>query len=207
MRGAHCADNLPKGARPFATACKSLNERLAEFGPGIELIGVPESEPPIEPGPAEGEYWLGAKTEQLLIDGKHLNFDDNWRRYTDADRKTPEWQDRVRLMLNHMDDWRPSDEQDPADYYHQRCMLLYRVLSSLSPGALYDRVISAWITTFEESSLQWDNPAEWYFEVSRFVQFSKKDEKSPIPQSALASLKNSSNAYLHVSGVLAEFLQ
>jgi hypothetical protein len=207
MRGVHCADTLPKGARPFATATKSLNERLTAFGPGIEPIGVPASEPPIDPGPAEGEYWLGLKTEQLLTDAKHLNFGDNWRRYTDGDRKTPEWQDRVRLLLNHMDDWRPSDEQDAADYYHQRCMLLYRTLPYLSPGALYDRVVSTWIATFEESSLQWDDPAEWYFEVSRFSRFSKKDEKGPIPQPALASLKNSSNAYLHASAVLAEFLQ
>jgi hypothetical protein len=207
MRGAHCEDNLPKGAESLATVCKSLNERLAGFGHGIEPIGVPESGPLAETGPAEGEYWLSPKTKELLIDGKHLNFDDNWREYTDADRKTPEWQDRVQLMLNHMDDWRLSDEQDPADYYHQRCMLLYEILPHLSPGALYDRVVSAWIGTFEESSLQWDNPAEWYFEVSRFLRFSKKTEKDPIPQSALASLKNSSNAYLHASGVLAEFLQ
>jgi hypothetical protein len=207
MRGAHCEDNLPKGAGTLTTACKSLNERLAEFGPGIEPISLPESDLPTEPGPAEGEYWLSPKTKGLLIDAKHLNFDDNWRQYTDADRKTPEWQDRVQLMLNHMSDWRPSDEHDPADYYHQRCMLLYEILPHLSPGALYDRVVSAWIATFEESSLQWDNPAEWYFEVSRFLRFSKKAERDPIPQSALASLKNSSNAYLHASGVLAEFLQ
>lgn len=207
MRGVHCADNLPKGARPFVTASKSLNERLAALQRGIEPIGVPESEPSIEPGPAEGKYWVGPKTEQLLIDAKHLNFDDDWRPYTDADRKTPEWQGRVRLMLNHMDDWRPSDEEDPADYYHQRCMLLYRTLPYLAPGALYDSVVSAWIATFEESSLQWDNSAEWYLEVSRFLRFSKKDEKGQIPPPVLASLKNSSNAYIHASGVLAEFLE
>lgn len=207
MRGPHCADNLPQGESALATAIQSLNEQLAAFGPGIEPIGVPESKPPIEPAPAEGEYWLGAKTEQLLMDGKHLNFDDNWRPYKEGDRKKPEWQDRVRLLLNHMEDWRPSDEQDPADYYHQRCMMLYGTLRYLSLGALYDRVVSTWIATFEESSLQWENPAEWYFEVSRFLRFSKKDDKGRIPQSALASLKNSSNAYLHASGVLAEFFQ
>jgi hypothetical protein len=72
---------------------------------------------------------------------------------------------------------------------------------------LYDRVVSAWIATFADSSLQWDNPAEWYFEVSKFLEFSKKDRKAPTPAAAIASLKNSSNSYLHALGVLAEFLQ
>jgi len=86
-------------------------------------------------------------------------------------------------------------------------MMLYGTLRYLSQGALYDRVVSTWIVTFEESSLQWENPAEWYFEVSRFLRFSKKDDKGQSPQLALASLKNSSNAYPHASGVLAEFFE
>jgi len=207
LRGVQCQDDFPKGSASLVTTAKSLNESLAKLGPGIEPISVPESSPKFEPGPAEGKYWSTPKTEALLMDGKHLNFDDEWQAYTDEDRKTPEWQDRVRLMLNHMDDWRPSDEQYPTDYYHQRCMLFYGILPNLPPGALYDKVVSEWMATVEESSLQWDNPAEWYFEVTRFLRFSKKTDSAPTPQSVLDSLKNSSNDYLHAAGVLAEFLQ
>jgi len=186
---------------------ESFNRRLTASDHGIEPLSIPTSAPPVEPGPNEWGYWLSPKTKQLLIDAKHLNFDDNWRPFTDADRQTPEWQDRVRHLLNDMDNWNPSDEPDPADYYHQRCMLLYRTLPSLQPGALYDRVVATWLTTFAESSLQWDNPAEWYFEVSSFLEFSKKDSNGPAPPSALLPLKNSSNPSLRALGVLTEFLQ
>jgi hypothetical protein len=207
LHGPHCQGNLPKGSESLTSTCKALNAWLAKFAPGIEPVSIPDSDPPVEPDPDQGQYWLSPKTKELLMDAKHLNFDDNWRRFTDADRKTPEWQDRVGHLLNDMDDWRPTDEPDPAAYYHQRCILIYRVLADLPPGALYDRVVSAWIATFADSSLQWDNPAEWYFEVSKFLEFSKKDRKAPTPAAAIASLKNSSNSYLHALGVLAEFLQ
>lgn len=115
------------------------------------------------------------------MDAKHLNFDDDWRPFTDADRRTPQWQDCVRHLLNDMDDWRPIVEPNAPDYYHQRCMLLYRTVAYLPPGALYDRVLATWIATFAESSLQWDDPAESYFEVSRFFNFSKKEVNGPVP--------------------------
>ena len=208
VRGAHCVDDLPKDAKPFAAICQSWNKRLADFAPaGIEMIEVPASDPPIEAGPIEGQYWLSPKTEELLVDAKHLNFDDNWESFTDAQRRTPEWQDRVKLLLDHMNDWRLSDEQNPADYFHQRCMLLYEILPYLPSGTLSDRITSIWIDTFEDSSLQWDTPEEWYFEVVRFLRFSTRNDKARTPKFALDSLKNSSNSYLHACGVVAEFLQ
>jgi hypothetical protein len=100
------------------------------------------------------------------------------------------------------------DEPDPAAYLHQRCILFYGILAHLPPGPLYDRITSSWMDTLAESSLQWDNPAEWDLEVSHFLRFSRKDGSTdPIPPVALAALKNSSNSYLHALGVVTEFLQ
>ena len=208
LKGPHCADNPPHDHEALSSTVKALNQRLAGFEPGIEPISVPASDPPAEPGPIEGGYWSSPKTKDLLIDAKRLNYDDNWRKYTDADRKTAEWRDRVRRMLNHLDDWKAADEQDPADYYHQRCSLLSGIVDQLPPGALYDWVISVWVTTFEESSLQWDSPAEWYFEVLRLLQRSSRQaSKESIAPAILAAVRNSSNTYLRASGVLADFLQ
>jgi hypothetical protein len=207
MTGVHCEDNLEGGAAGLAAASRSLDKQLSVLAPGIERISTPESNPATAPGPAEEAYWLSPKTKALLIDGVHINFDDNGRRFSDADRNTPEWRDRVQRLLDHMEDWRADDEKDPGDYSHQRCMSLYNVLPYLSLGALHDRVISMWIVTLEESPLQWDSPAEWDFEVLRFLRFSKKSEKEPVSAEVMAALKNSSNGYLRASGVLAEFLQ
>jgi hypothetical protein len=207
LNGPHCAGNEPKNLKELVILYESFNRTSAASDLGIEPFSIPTSLPPVEPAPEDGEYWLSVKTKALLTDAKHLNFDDNWQPYTNANRKTPEWQDRVRHLLNDMDDWRPADESDPTDYYHQRCMLLYRTLAYLPPGELYDRVVATWLTTLADSSLQWDNPSEWYFEVSRYLDFSKKDNKGPIPQTALFPFKNSSNQYLHAIGMLTEFLQ
>jgi hypothetical protein len=173
-------------------------------------LNLPDSAPPVEPRPDPGDYWQSSKGEQLLLDAKHLNFDDNSRRYTDADRKTPEWQDRVRHLLDDMDDWNASDEPNSTDYYHERTILIYRVLADIPPGSsLYDRVLREWIKTFTESSLQWDNPPEWYIGVSLFLRYSHKDKKniySPAP-AAIDALKNLSNPNLSSLGVLSQFLQ
>lgn len=202
--GPHCADNL-RDPGTLAQTCKSLNKDLATLAADVAPISVPESAPAIEDTPDTGQYWQSLKGKQLLLDAKHVNFDDNWRRYTDADRKPPEWQDRVRHLLDDMDDWDASDEPSPADYYHERSILIYRVLADIPPGSsLYDRVLGEWIRTFTESSLQWDNPPEWYIGVSDFLRFSRKNGPAPA---AIDILKNSSNPYLSSLGVLAEFFQ
>jgi hypothetical protein len=205
VQGPHCQGNLR--AQSLGSIYKALNSWLARFAPGIEPVGLPESAPTVESDPDQGEYWLSPKTTELLVDAKRLNFDDNWQRYTDADRHTPEWRDRVVHLLDHMNDWRASDEPDPADYLHQRCILLYRILGYLPPGALYDRVVAAWLATLAESSLQWDNPAEWYLEVEHFMEYSQKNGKESVPVAAISALKNSSSISLHACGLVAEFLQ
>lgn len=207
MKGPHCSDDFDKDVESITTIAESTNKWLSKFRPVVEPISMPDPEPPIDAGPDEGEYWRSPKADELLLDAKHLNFDDNWRSFTEADRKTIAWRDRVEHMLNDMDNWREQDEPESADYYHQRCMLLYQGLEEVPPGPLYDRILLTWIATFEESSLQWDRPAEWYYEVLQFIEYSKKNHNGSARSAGLSSLKDSSNAYLHASGVVAGFLQ
>lgn len=207
LNGAHCEGNEAKDLKELLILYQSFNRSPAASDQGNEPLSIPTSLPSIEPHPDAGEYWQSAKAKALLLDAKHVNFDDNWRPYTDAARKTPEWQDRVRYLLDGMDNWNASDEPDASTYYHEREILVYRVLADIPPGTLYDRVISVWINTFAESSLQWDNPAEWYIGVSEFLRYSKRNVNGPAPAAAIAPLKNASDPYLHSIGVLAEFLQ
>ena len=203
VHGPHCADNL-KDSGSLAAVCKSMNNDLATLTPGISPISVPDSAPVIDARPDPGEYWQSPKGKLLLMDAKHLNFDDDWKPFGDGDRKTPEWRDRVQRMLDDMEDWYESDEQDPADYYHERCILVFRLLSQLPPGPLYDRVLMLWINTLGGSSLQWDSPAEWYYGVKEFLE---PGNKGPIPLARISALKQLSNPNLHAIGVLEEFLQ
>ena len=203
LNGPHCDGNVPTDLRELILLYESFNRRAG----ASEHLTLPTTVPPVEPSPDAGDYWLTPKTKVLLVDAKHTNFDDNWNAFTAADRETPEWQDRVRHLLDDMEDWRPSDEADPVAYYHQRCILISRLLSELPPGSLYGRVVGIWVNTLAESSLQWDDPAEWYLGVSDYLNFSKKDSKGATPEAVTISLKNSSNPYLHSIGIVAEFLQ
>ena len=99
----------------------------------------------------------------------------------------------------------PNKSQMPTTSVPKPC-----VLPGISQRhrSLYDRVVSAWVATFAESSLQWDNPAEWYFEVAKFLEFYKGEYlHSKSPAGAISVLKSSANSSLHALGVLAEFLQ
>jgi hypothetical protein len=207
LNGVHCEGNEAKDLKELLILYQSFNRSRAASDQVNEPLSIPTSLPSIEPHPDAGEYWQSPKGKALLLDAKHVNFDDNWRPYTDADRKTPEWQDRVRHLLDEMDNWNPSDEPDASTYYHEREILIYRLLADIPSGTLYDRVISEWVETFAESSLQWDNSAEWYVGVSEFLRYSKRNVNGPAPAAAIVPLKNSSNPYLHSVGVLAEFLQ
>jgi hypothetical protein len=203
VRGPHCEDNL-KDPAALATLCKSLNKDLATLAPAVAPISVPDSVSAIDARPDTGEYWQSPKGKLLLIDAKHLNFDDQWKPFSDTDRQRPEWRDRVQHMLDDMEHWYENDEQDSADYYHERCILLSRLLSELPPGPVYDRVLMLWINTLEGSSLQWESPAEWYYGVKEFLEPGKKGS---IPLARISVLKQSSNPNLHAIGVLEEFLQ
>ena len=119
LNGPHCTGNGPRDFKELVALYESFNRSPAASDQEVEPLSSPASAPPLESVPDEGQYWLSPKAQKLLIDAKHLNFDDKWRPYTDTDRKTPEWQDRVRQLLDDMDDWRPTDEPSPADYYHQ----------------------------------------------------------------------------------------
>ncbi len=206
LNGSHCDGNEPKNVKELRILYQSFTRVPGGSELGFEPLRIPDTAPPIEPGPNPGEYWQTPKGKALLLDAKHLNFDDNWREFTDADFKRPEWQDRVRHLLDDMNNWNASDEASAADYYHEVEPLIFRILSRLPPGELYDQVLAIWIKTFAESSLQWDNPAEWDIGVSDFLRFSQKNMGGPAP-AALDTLKNSSNAYLSSLGVLAQFLQ
>jgi hypothetical protein len=206
LNGPHCEGNAPTNLTELVALYRSLNRRPGNADTGVEPLSLPTTLPPIEPAPDAGEYWLGPKTKQLLNDAKHLNFDENWKPFTDADRNTPEWRDRVERLLNHVEDWHEADEADPRDYLHERCILLHRGLAYLPPGSLYDRMVSTCLDTLAESTVQWDNPQEWDLEVHHFLDFARKDVKEPIPAAAVAALKDSSNTYLHSCGVITEFL-
>lgn len=221
LNGPHCEGNVPNDLKELVVLYKSLDRSTTTSDPA-ETLSVPATAPPIEPAPDPGEYWLGPKTKQLQLDAKHFNFDDNWNRYTEADRNTPEWRDRVQRLLNDIEGWHQNDEADPADYLHERCILLHSAIAYLPAGSLYNRMASMCLDTLAESTVQWDNPQEWDLEVHHFLEFSREDsldfgrtddkhatkeEERPIPAAAIVALKNSSNAYLHARGVIVEFLE
>jgi hypothetical protein len=223
LNGTHCENVAGKDFRGLIKRYRFFNGASSVANGEVEALTIPSTEPPREAGPAVHQFWQTPKGKQLLNDAKRLNSDDNGRRYTEADRKTPEWQDRVRRVLDDLDGWNSEDEPDPASSYHERCVMLNRVLDYLVPGPLYDQVVAAWTNTFSETPLQWDNLAEWYLGPTDYIDFLNrssfrreffkqaenpdKPDDDPAFLNALLPLQNSSNPYVHAFGMLADFIR
>ena len=141
------------------------------------------------------------------MEAKHLTFDDNWVRYVNDQSKSSEWRARVDRILNDIHGWHESDENDAADYYHEKCILIYGILTKLpATDPMYSKTLDELVSTFEKSSLQADRPAEWYWDITMMAR-SIKRMTGEAPQKMLAALSRSRNGYLPAVAVLMSVLE
>jgi hypothetical protein len=185
---------------------EAFNQKLA-VNPGIKPLQLDSFATTIETNGQEIMYWKSDKSKELLMEAKHLTFDNDWLRYVNDQSNSSEWRARIETILNKVHNWRESDEIDAADYYHEKCILINGILSKLTVAdPMYDKVLDDLVNTFEESSLQMDRPAEWYWEVLKLVHASKRDETGKAASAVRAALSRSRNGYLPTIAILMGFL-
>jgi hypothetical protein len=102
-----------------------------------------------------------------------LQFHPEGRPRTLADRSTVEWRDLEDDFLRDVAAWQPPGSS--VDVLHQKAYVLRAVLDLTPPGESRDRVLAQCVTLLQSSQAERQSPAEWLWQVKRFLQASAGD--------------------------------
>lgn len=206
LQGPHCSYVAKNGIQAMPIY-EAFNQTLAGKDSGIDVLPLNQASAAVEKSGDETAYWSSKKSGELLMEAKHLSFDNSWVKYVNDQSSSSEWRARIDTILNDIHNWQESDENNAGDYYHEKCILINGILTKLPAGdPIYGKALEDLVSTFEGSSLQNDRPAEWYWEIAMTVRSSKR-MTSDAPQKVLAALGRSRNGYLPAAVVLLSVLE
>lgn len=114
-------------------------------------------------------YWQSSAAKQLLADGLRLRSTADGHTYSDTERATPEWQERLAAYLSEMAGWTSGDEQSEADYYHQKCIVFEALVELLPPGEQRDKVLIDYVDFISNSNVQQQSPVEWFMQANSML--------------------------------------
>lgn len=172
-----------------------LSTRLNGLRQSLVAPACPEQKP-------SGGFWKSEQAKGLFDRGVKLRFKDRGTVYSDAERDTPEWRQQLTDYMKELGDWKPSDEEDEAIYYHQKA-IIYDMLVELTPrGPERDKAIAAFVEFVANSNLQRERPAEWFFQAQSLV--TRARNSSGEPAKILAAFENSGNPVLVLYSGLEE---
>jgi hypothetical protein len=144
------------GLEPFAELLRRKNHACEAAAPAS---GAQTKAPP----PRPDAYWQSTGSQQVLKVGKNLRFGSNTEVLSDADRATPDWQQRLADYLNLIAEWAQDPSESDAVYYHERC-LVYTALLDLVPDSQTDKILAEYVDFVSGAALYQQNPAEWFSE-------------------------------------------
>ena len=206
LQGAHCSFGAKNGIQAMPIY-EAFNQTLAEKNSGIDVLPLNQASAAVEKSGDETPYWTSKKSVELLMEAKHLSFDNSWVRLVNDQSSSSEWRARIDTILNDIHNWQESDENNAADYYHEKCILINGILTKLpTADPTYGKALEDLVSTFEGSSLQSDRPVEWYWEITMAVRTSQH-MTGDAPQKVLAALGRSRNGHLPAAAVLLSVLE
>lgn len=174
--------------------------RLATYS-RTKLI-LPLSEDDIKPAKIEGvavydPYWRSSKAKSLLSRLQKLRFASNGKNFTDAEKQEPEWRWQLSQLLTDLTSWSQADEKSEADYFHQKSILYYGLLEVVPQGSTRDDVLSDFIASLSDSTLQEDSPIEWFLHAKYIVDMARNSQ-NPERSKVIEALNHSRSATLYL---------
>jgi hypothetical protein len=169
FKGPHCADtNTPQGKIVQHFQHTDL------FGPEIRADAEPFSTEEMTPESIEGEmkldkYWQSTEAQRVFQACLRLRQSENGQTLPEAARRTKEWERQLTDFLATLASWSPDAEASEADYYHQKATVYEAMLELAPPGDLSDRIIRNFVDFVKSSSLQQENPVEWFWHARATV--------------------------------------
>jgi hypothetical protein len=150
--------------------------------------------------PTLERYWQSADAQQLLQAGKNLRFASSTQLLSDADRATPEWQQRLSDYLNLIAEWTRDQDESEAVYYHEKCLVYTGLLDLVPPGPQSDKILADYVDFISNSSLYQQSPPEWFIEPHTLLERSETD--SARHAKVLDAYQNSGNPVLTLAVAL-----
>ena len=159
----------PAGMDFIMTAVRQHSAGCKSDAPATQTNGAGQSNahgttPKVE------AYWQSAEAQRMMDDGKKLRYGDAGRVLTEADRSTPEWQQRLTDYLSALAAWGPSSEKSEADYYNEKCTVYIALVELIPAGPQRDKMLEAFIDLISNSPLQQDSPVEWYNQANFMLE-------------------------------------
>ncbi len=155
-------DFILAAVRQRSAGCK--NDATGSLTNGAIQVNKSGSTPKVE------AYWQSAEAQRMMDDGKKLRFGDGGKVLTEADRSTPEWQQRLTDYLSALAAWSPSSEKSEADYYNEKCTVYIALVELIPPGPQRDKMLEAFIDFIGNSPLEQQSPVEWYNQANFMLE-------------------------------------
>ncbi len=171
-----------------------LATRIAALRQSLSAPTCPQPRANDPASRADG-FWKSDEGKRLLARGVQLRIKENGTLYTDAERDTPEWYEKLTDYMTDLANWKASDENDEASFYHQKA-IVYEMLVELIPrGPERDKAIQAYVDFVASSNLQRERPAEWFFHAQSLLD-RVRNTNTGEPLKIAAAFENSGNPVL-----------
>jgi hypothetical protein len=118
--------------------------------------------------PKPVRYWQSAQSKNLLDDGMRLRTVEG-KMLTEADRASPEWQQRLTDYLSAVSAWAPSEEESEADFYNEKSLVFIALVELIPPGPERDKTLNVFVDFVSNSSFQQHSPVEWYLQAKSML--------------------------------------
>ena len=114
---------------------------------------------------------------------------------SDAERTTPEWQQRLADFEKEVAGWDVSAEKSEADYYHQKCIVYEALVELIPPGPERDKALQEFIAFINNSNLQGQDPVSWFMPAHAMLD-RVRNTNNGEPAKVLAAFEASGNRVL-----------
>ena len=204
LNNTRCADSIKFDDQHTVQAYVSLNERMKER---IEFKQITAEE--IKSVKTEGkaevfEFWQSSEAKPFLLKMKQLNFGigippniTGNEELTIEERTAIKWRKQLHDFLQDFRLWRSDAEKSESDYFHQKAIILSGLIDLTPPDISHDSVLREYVNFLCESSMQRDNPIEWYYHVKRFITYIAKPN-TPDYDVALEMMKSCGSPTMNV---------
>jgi hypothetical protein len=154
-------------------------------------------------GSAQSEgYWQTPDTQHLLAGvGELRSGSGTHKMLSDAERTTPEWQQRLADYEKQIADWNVAAEKSEADYYQQKCIVYEALVELIPPGPDRDRALEEFISFMSNSNLQGQDPVSWFMPAHAMLE-RVRNTNNGEPAKVLAAFEASGNPVLALYAVL-----